>query len=217
MGTVTLLNQLSVWIIGSKIRSRALLFLYKYFFQVVLFTFYRNLFARLRSPQQFAVVQLLSSVVVIVVFPLQVTRRWHRVLQLFLGYDKTYEEYLHAQSITFYVRGLAQNVTALSFLGWLCILHFGPNSQRYPFFRFSYSGDPYTFQLTFLATLAVWTLETISSYFARKIMTRISGVDCVEVGIDEVRQYPELSVACGWASIHILSNILLFLINLDFE
>lgn len=60
---VTLLNQLSVWIIGTRIRSRALLYLYKagivsgfgrghiiltnlplqYFFQVVLFTFYRNL------------------------------------------------------------------------------------------------------------------------------------------------------------------------------
>lgn len=61
----------------------------------------------------------------------------------------------------------------LSLPGWLCILHFGPNSresramqligahgaptlERYPFFRFSYAGDPYTFQLTFLATLAIW-------------------------------------------------------------
>lgn len=61
--------------------------------------------------------QLLSSVAVILLFPLQITRLWHRMLEIFFGYNKTYEEYLHAQSTTFYARGLAQNVTALSFLG----------------------------------------------------------------------------------------------------
>lgn len=34
--------------------------------------------------------------------------------------------------------------------------HGAPTLERYPFFRFSYAGDPYTFQLTFLATLAIW-------------------------------------------------------------
>lgn len=135
--------------------------------------------------------QLLSSVAVILLFPLQITRLWHRMLEIFFGYNKTYEEYLHAQSTTFYARGLAQNVTALSFLGKRrrgeggrssltyrfqagcasCIsapipassvpphligAHCAPTLERYPFFRFSYAGDPYTFQLTFLATLAIW-------------------------------------------------------------
>lgn len=121
-------------------------------------------------------IQLLSSIAVIFLHPLQVTRIWHRGLQIFLNYGKEYDDHVHEQAITFYVRGVAQNVTALSFLGWLCILHFGPNAREfnksdsrctiltyfalaldiYPFFRFSYNRDPYTFQLTFLATLAIW-------------------------------------------------------------
>jgi hypothetical protein len=104
---------------------------------MVLFTFYRNLvsclaplaryvtstdlsvlqFARLRSPQQFATVQLLSSIAIITIFPLQTTRIWHRGLELFSGYNKTYEEHVDNLAVGFYVRGVAQNVTALSFLG----------------------------------------------------------------------------------------------------
>ncbi|KAJ9092754.1 hypothetical protein QFC19_008606 [Naganishia cerealis] len=197
------LTRLSVWIIGTRIRSRALLFLYKYFFQVVLFTFYRNLFARLQSPQQFIVIQLLSSIAVIFLHPFQVTRIWHRGLQVFLNYSKTYEEHVHAQAITFYVRGVAQNVTALSFLGWLCILHFGPNAHIYPFFRFSYNKDPYTFQLTFLATLAIWAIELVNSFIARQLMYVITNMDVTELGLNEMKEYPELTVASGKVSSNI--------------
>ena len=45
------------------------------------------------------------------------TKTWHRLLQVLIGYGKTYEEHLDAQAITFYVRGVAQNVTILGFLG----------------------------------------------------------------------------------------------------
>lgn len=40
---VQLLAQLSFFILGAKVRSRALLFLYKLFFQLVYHVFYRNL------------------------------------------------------------------------------------------------------------------------------------------------------------------------------
>ncbi len=99
---------------------------------------------------------------------------------------------MDATAIGFYVRGVAQNVTALSFLGkWgamrrsrrQLIWHVQAGrpfstsaailvsnslgndghpladadhaTEIYPFFRFSIH-DPYTFQLTFLATAAVW-------------------------------------------------------------
>lgn len=40
---VQLLSGISLFILGAKVRSRALLFLYKLFFQLVYHVFYRNL------------------------------------------------------------------------------------------------------------------------------------------------------------------------------
>jgi hypothetical protein len=54
---------------------------------------------------------------VITLQPIQVTRIWYKTLQIVIGYGKSYEEHLDAQAITFYVRGVAQNVTILGFLG----------------------------------------------------------------------------------------------------
>ena len=57
----------------------------------------------------------------------------------------------------------------LSFLGWLAILHFGPNSAVYPFFAFETTeGDPYTFALTFWASSIVWVRGRRSSLASRR-------------------------------------------------
>lgn len=216
--TVQLLAQISLYILAGKVRSRALLFLYKLFFQLVYHVFYRNLFARLRSPSQFATVQLLSSALVVGVFPLQMTKIWHRLLQIVIGYPHSWEDHVDSIATAFYVRGLAQNVTMVGFLGWLSILHFGPNSQIYPFFRFSPSPeDPYTFPLTFTASCVIWGSELVSSFVARQVMAFAFKVDVSQVGMDEMREYPELVPACGWASVHVSMNILLFLIKLNFR
>ena len=129
---VQLLAQISLYILAGKVRSRALLFLYKLFFQLVYHVFYRNLvssfvpvdrctemkqFARLRSPSQFATVQLLSSALVVGVFPLQMTKLWHRLLQIVIGYPNSWEDHVDNIATTFYLRGLAQNVTMVGFLG----------------------------------------------------------------------------------------------------
>lgn len=216
--TVQLLAGVSFYILSSKVRSRALLFVYRLFFQLVFFVYHRNLFARLRSPQQFATVQLLSSISVVVIFPVQMTKLFHRALQIIIGYPQSYEDHVDTVATTFYCRGLAQNVTMLGFLGWLSILHFGPNSQVYPFFRFHPSPeDPYTFGLTFTASCAIWGSELISSFVARQVMLYAFGVDVTTIGLDEMREYPELVPACGWTSVHVLSSILLFLIKLNFR
>ncbi|ORY35693.1 hypothetical protein BCR39DRAFT_511533 [Naematelia encephala] len=216
--TVQLLATISIYILSSKVRSRALLFLYKLFFQLVYHVFYRNLFARLRSPSQFATVQLLSSISVIIIFPLQMTRMWHRALQIVVGYPQSWEDHVENIATTFYCRGLAQNVTMVGFLGWLSILHFGPNSHIYPFFRFEPTpDDPYTFSLTFLASCAIWGSELVSSFIARQVMSLAFQVNVSQIGMDEMREYPELVPACGWASVHVSMNILLFLIKLNFR
>lgn len=113
------------------------------------------------------------------------TRQWHRLLQILIGYPQPYDDHVDNIATTFFCRGLAQNVTMVGFLGasrmhgcysrlrsgWLTILHFGPNSRElttrprlrkltpdiYPFFRFSPSPeDPYTFPLTFTASSLIW-------------------------------------------------------------
>ncbi|MCP6374051.1 hypothetical protein NL455_29655, partial [Klebsiella pneumoniae] len=58
MLTVHILSALVQWIMSEKVRSRALLFAFKFYYFLVYFIFYRNLFARLRSFDQFALVQL---------------------------------------------------------------------------------------------------------------------------------------------------------------
>ncbi|WWD19224.1 hypothetical protein CI109_103682 [Kwoniella shandongensis] len=212
--TVQLLALISFYILGAKVRSRALLFLYKLFFQLVYHVFYRNLFARLRSPTQFATVQLLSSLTVIILFPIQMSRPYHRILQIVLGYPSPWEEHVENVATSFYCRGLAQNVTMVGFLGWLTILHFGPNSHIYPFFKFDPTPeDPYTFSLTFTASAVIWGSELVSSFIARQVMSFAFGVNVSQIGLDEMREYPEL----GWASVHVSMNILLFLIKLNFR
>ncbi|WWC63478.1 uncharacterized protein I303_106081 [Kwoniella dejecticola CBS 10117] len=212
--TVQLLAQISFFILSSKVRSRALLFLYKLFFQLVYHVFYRNLFARLRSPTQYATVQLLSSISVIIIFPLQMSHTYHRLLQILIGYPVSWEEHVENVSTSFYCRGLAQNVTMVGFLGWLSILHFGPNQHIYPFFRFDPTPeDPYTFPLTFIASSIIWGSELISSFIARLLIALAFGINVSQIGLDEMREYPEL----GWASVHVSMNILLFLIKLNFR
>lgn len=140
--------QVSFFILGAKVRSRALLFIYRLFFQLVYHVFYRNLvrslclsvslslfstlkhrkstnatfilpvqFARLRSPTQFATVQLLSSISTILIFPIQMSRPWHRLLKIVMGYPNPWEEHVDNVARGFYCRGLAQNVTMVGFLG----------------------------------------------------------------------------------------------------
>ncbi|ODO11071.1 hypothetical protein I350_01673 [Cryptococcus amylolentus CBS 6273] len=216
--TVQILGQISIFILSAKVRSRALLFIYRLFFQLVYHVFYRNLFARLRSPQQFATVQMLSSISTIIIFPVQMSKPWHRMLQIVVGYPNPWEDHVESVAMGFFCRGLAQNVTMVGFLGWLAILHFGPNSQIYPFFRFHPTPeDPYTFALTFFASCAVWAFELVSSFIARQIMSFAWGVDVSQIGREEIKEYPELVPACGWASVHVSMNILLFLIKLNFR
>jgi hypothetical protein len=84
----------------------------------------------------------------------------------------------------------------LAFLGWVSILHFGPNQSEcsrggwqlikilmatyllishlnpldmYPFFAFADKRDPYNYQLTMLGSLAIWASELMSSFVARQV------------------------------------------------
>lgn len=125
--TVQCLNAVSNWVLERKVRSRALVFLFRVrpllvipafanlshtssttscsspslpFVKLlkprqrsVYQIFYRNLFARLRSPDQALYIQLLSSSWVVVWYPISMSRTFHRILKWTIGFDKEWEEY----------------------------------------------------------------------------------------------------------------------------
>ncbi|KAJ1029091.1 hypothetical protein NDA18_002719 [Ustilago nuda] len=215
--TVNGLALVSHWILEDKVRSRALVFAFKYYYFLVYFIFYRNLFARLRSFDQFALVQLLSSFWVCIWYPLSMSGLCHRIIQYFNPQPRSWEEYVESVGLAFYLRNLAQNTTMLAFLGWVSILHFGSNQSIYPFFAYDNKHDPYNYQLTMLGSLAIWGSELLSSFVARQICYLAFKVDVTNLGLDEMREFPELLTTIGWGSVHTLMDMLLFLIKLNFR
>ena len=93
--------------------------------------FYRNLFARLRSPDQAIFIQLLSSSFVIFWYPLSMSKTFHRLQTWAFGFDKEWEEYAEGVGTSelgdtpetseeancslctvLYLRNLSENVTS---------------------------------------------------------------------------------------------------------
>ncbi|GAA5825712.1 hypothetical protein JCM5353_005243 [Sporobolomyces roseus] len=212
-----LLNNVSNWILHRKVRSQSLVFIFRLLFQLTYHVFYRNLFARLRSPDQAAYITLLSSSFVVLWYPLSMSKTFHRLLSWTVGTSMEWEEYSHSVATMFYLRNLSENVTMVAFLGWVTILHWGPNKLIYPFFSFADPSDPYTYRLTISASLVIWLAELFSSFLARLVCWLAYGIDVTNVGLDQFREHPELVVACIWASTHVLMDILLFLVKLNFR
>ncbi|GAA6004213.1 uncharacterized protein JCM10292_007293 [Rhodotorula paludigena] len=215
--TVNLLNAVSNWILQRKIRSQALVFVFRFYFFLVYYVFYRNLFARLRSPDQAAYITLLSSSFVVLWYPLSMSKTFWRVLRWTVGMDLDWQEYAEQKGQELYLRNLSENVTMIAFLGWLSILHWGSNRQVYPFFAFDDPYDPYTYRLTLTASLVIYAAELVSSWLARLVCWICYSIDVTNLGLDQFRAHPELVVACVFTSCHVLSDMLLFLVKLNFR
>lgn len=168
MITVHILGAIVQWIMTEKVRSRSLLYAFKYYYFMVYFIFYRNLFARLRSFDQFALVQLLSSMWICIWYPITMSRPFLRILNHFNSRPSSYEMHVEKVSMYFYLRNTAQHTTMLAFLGWLSILHFGINQPLYPLFSFD-DKDPYNYRLTMFGSLAIWASEIASNLLATTV------------------------------------------------
>ncbi|TNY20695.1 hypothetical protein DMC30DRAFT_438635 [Rhodotorula diobovata] len=217
IATVNLLNAVSGWILLRKVRSQALLFIFRFYFFLVYHVFYRNLFARLRSPDQAAYITLLSSSVVIVWYPVSMSKTFWRLLRWGTGLELDWPEYAASKGEELYLRNLSEAVTMIAFIGWLTILHLGPNRAIYPFFLFDNRFDPYTYRLTLTASLVIYAAELVSSWLARIVCWVAYGVDVTNLGLNQFREHPELVVACVFTSCHVLSDMLLFLVKLNFR
>lgn len=131
MLTVHLLSASTQWLMVEKVRSRTLLFVFKYYYFMVYFIFYRNLFARLRSFDQFALVQLVSSLWVCIWYPLTMSRAWFRLTNKLISRRVSWEEHQERIALFFYLRNLVQHTTMAAFIGWVSVLHFGVNQRAY--------------------------------------------------------------------------------------
>ncbi|CAD6581455.1 MAG: hypothetical protein CYPHOPRED_001578 [Cyphobasidiales sp. Tagirdzhanova-0007] len=186
---------LAGWILEKKVGSRALDFVFRLYFQLVYHVFYRTLFARLRKAEQFLYIQIFSSIWIVTFYPVWMSRTTWRMLRFLAGYEKTYSEHTDSIATNLYVRNLSENVTMIAFLGWLTILHFGPNRGVYPFFDFS-DKDPYNYKRTAISSLIIWFSELLSSFVARAICGYTYKIDVTNTGLDTLREYPELLPAC---------------------
>lgn len=63
------------------------------------YSFYRNLFARLNSLDQFALIQLLSSFWVCIWYPFSMTPWCHTLISYFTPEPKSWEEYVESVGI----------------------------------------------------------------------------------------------------------------------
>ncbi len=83
-------------------------------------------------------------------------------------------------------------------------------STPLPFFAYDNKHDPYNYQLTMLGSLAIWGSELLSSFVARQICYFAFRVDVTNLGLDEMREFPELLPTIGWGAVHTLMDMLLF-------
>lgn len=212
IATIHLLDASTGWILGAKVGSYPLGWVFKLYFATTYQTYVRALYARLRSPSQFAYLQLLSSSIVIIYHPLSMTPLFHKVYTRLGLTNQTYREYQKFLGRSFFVRGLAENVTMLAWLGWVLALHYGWNREVYPYFSF----DEFNFKLTFYASLVTWACELAAGWCVRWILRRGFGFEVMGEGIKDLVGFDGLLPAVLAVQVHVLQNMLVSIARLRF-
>ena len=180
-------------------------------------TYVRALYARLRSPQQFIILQVLSSTGLVVITPIMMTPIMHKILTTFGFNSQSYGSYQKLQTRNVFIRFLAENVSMVAFLGSILVLHFGANQDVYPYFAFDGDHEPYDFNLTFYASMVTWACELAASLAVRGLIRVFFGVDVGLEGKLDLAVWPELLPTCVAVMLHVLQNMLFSIIRLQFR
>ncbi|KAF9366799.1 hypothetical protein BGX34_007573, partial [Mortierella sp. NVP85] len=194
VGTIYILDAITDYIVETRVRSYPLSSIFKLYYFMIYFIFYRNLFVRLRSYEQFVVIQIASSFWVCIFHPICMSRTVYRALVYVFGVTKTYEEYKRQVGRGLFLRNLAENATMLAFLCWVNILYYGPNASMYSYFQFN-DGNIYSHDVTVLASLGIWVSELISSFINRSICKKYLNHHVTKEALKDFKEYPELIVA----------------------
>ncbi|KAI5777020.1 hypothetical protein EDC01DRAFT_431048 [Geopyxis carbonaria] len=216
VATIHILDLLTGWILGARVGSYPLGVVFKLYFQLTYQTYVRALYARLRSPSQFAYLQLLSSSIVVIWSPITMTPLFHSIVHGLKLNGQNYPEWQKTVGRSFFVRGLAENVSMAAWLGWVIVLHYGYNTKVYPYFSFNDKNDPYTFSLTFWASLATWGCEIVAGWIVRRVMQYFFRFGVTEEAIKDFGRYPELFPAVVMVMVHVLQNMLFSIVRLRF-
>ncbi|KAH6657840.1 hypothetical protein BKA67DRAFT_591097 [Truncatella angustata] len=221
--TVHLLDALTGWILGAsegeRVGSYPLSWIFKLYFMLTYQTYVRALYARLRSPSQFILLQVLSSSFLIILTPITMSKTYHKIMG-FLGVTtQSYASYQKLRIRDVFIRFLAENVSMLTFLGSILVLHFGPNKDVYPYFTFD---DPtrdegYDFGLTFYAAMITWACELVAGIVLRGLIMWIFGVNASVEGKLDLAVWPELLPTSVAVMLHVLQNMLFSIIRLHFR
>ncbi|KAF9136288.1 hypothetical protein BGW39_000003 [Mortierella sp. 14UC] len=216
VGTIYILDAITDYIVETRVRSYPLSSIFKLYYFMIYFIFYRNLFVRLRSYEQFVVIQLASSFWVCIFHPICMTHTVYRTLVYLFGITRTYEEYKRQVGRGLFLRNLAENVTMLAFLLWVNILYYGPNAKIYSYFKFEDLNIEYNHDVTVYASVGIWTSELISNFINRMICKKYLGHHVTKEALKDFKEYPELIVAFVLVMVHILQDMLLSLLDLNF-
>lgn len=179
-------------------------------------TYVRALYARLRSPSQFVYLQLLSSTIVVIWSPIMMTTQFHSFLRFLRLNYQPYTDWRKNIGRTFFLRGLAESISMVAWLGWVVVLHYGYNKKIYKYFSFEDPSDPYTFRLTFWASLATWAAELCAGWIVRRLMERWFTFQVTKEAVGDFGKFPELMPAAGLVSVHVLTSMLLSIVRLKF-
>lgn len=182
-------------------------------------TYVRALYARLRSPEQFVYLQILSSSTLIIFTPLTMSRLYHRITVALNLTDQSYASYQKVCTRNVFIRFLAENVSMAAFLGSVLVLHFGPNKDVYPYFAFDMKekgDDEYDFGLTFWASSVTWACELVAFVCVRVLIRCIFGVDVGMEGKLDLAVWPELLPTSVAVMFHVLQNMFFSIIRLQF-
>lgn len=181
-------------------------------------TYVRALYARLRSPSQFILLQILSSSSLIILTPLMMSATFHWVLSVVGVTGQSYGAYQKMCVRNVFIRFLAENASMVAFLGSVVVLHFGANKDVYPYFAFD-DDDPagYNFGLTFYASSITWACELVASLVVAGLIRWIYGVRVVVEGRLDLAVWPELLPTSVAVMLHVLQNMLFSIIRLQFR
>ncbi|KAK3942775.1 hypothetical protein QBC46DRAFT_255544 [Diplogelasinospora grovesii] len=225
--TIYLLDGLTSWILGGsegeRVGSYPLSWIFKLYFMLTYQTYVRALYARLRSPSQFILLQILSSTSLIIVTPILMSSPVHW-FQTIIGINgQSYGSYQKICMRNVFIRFLAENASMLTFLASVVVLHFGANKDVYPYFAFDDTTTgmdntkDYDFGLTFYASSITWACELVASFIVAGLIQYIYGVSVVTEGKLDFAVWPELLPTSVAVMLHVLQNMLFSIIRLQFR
>ncbi|KAI9595791.1 hypothetical protein BDF19DRAFT_422246 [Syncephalis fuscata] len=218
VGIVYAIDFVCETIVEEKIRSHPLCTVFRLYFYLLYFIFYRNLFARLRNLEQFVLIQAASSIWVMIFYPLRMTRTTHRLLQRWFGVTRDYDDYQKMLGQLFYTRTIAENVTMLGFLCWMNAIRASSNFPIYPYYQFNgYEGDPYTYERTMICSIGVWVSELVTAYVTRGLFKAYFRHSITREAVMDMQRYPDTVLTLILVAIHVMQSMLLALFQLNFK